>query len=103
MPTLNSYSAAFQNSFTHQYYVFLLETFIYGSEVLTSSHQIHRTMFSQFFFGFVLFRVVNAGGPIFPLDYGTFQGASDGNLTKFLGVPFARPMCVFLPYYDYIF
>ncbi|KAJ7121112.1 Alpha/Beta hydrolase protein [Mycena epipterygia] len=29
--------------------------------------------------------------PIVSLDYGTFQGAYDGNLTKFLGVPFSRP------------
>ncbi|KAJ7614264.1 hypothetical protein DFH06DRAFT_1238100 [Mycena polygramma] len=26
-----------------------------------------------------------------PMVTGTFQGASDGNITKFLGVPFARP------------
>ncbi|KAF8217207.1 Alpha/Beta hydrolase protein [Mycena galopus ATCC 62051] len=29
--------------------------------------------------------------PIVSLDYGTFLGAKDGNLTKFLGVPFAEP------------
>ncbi|KAJ7101136.1 hypothetical protein C8R44DRAFT_888097 [Mycena epipterygia] len=31
--------------------------------------------------------------PIASLDYGTSQGAYDGNLTKFLGVPFSRPTC----------
>ncbi|KAJ7457149.1 carotenoid ester lipase precursor [Mycena galericulata] len=29
--------------------------------------------------------------PIVSLDYGTFLGAKDGNLTKFLGVPFCKP------------
>ncbi|KAJ7101046.1 sterol esterase [Mycena epipterygia] len=33
--------------------------------------------------------------PIISLDYGTFQGVHDGNLTKFLGVPFARPVARF--------
>ncbi|KAJ7236114.1 carotenoid ester lipase precursor [Mycena rebaudengoi] len=31
-----------------------------------------------------------AQSPIVSLDYGTFLGAKDGNLTKFLGVPFAQ-------------
>ncbi|KAJ7494862.1 sterol esterase [Mycena galericulata] len=30
--------------------------------------------------------------PTVSLDYGVFQGATDGNLSKFLGVPFARPV-----------
>jgi hypothetical protein len=28
------------------------------------------------------------------LQYATFQGVNDGNLTKFLGVPFAQPVYV---------
>ncbi|KAJ7766385.1 carotenoid ester lipase precursor [Mycena maculata] len=39
--------------------------------------------------------VGSACGPIVSLDYGTFEGARDGNLTKFLGVPFARPTARF--------
>ncbi|KAJ6506654.1 Alpha/Beta hydrolase protein [Mycena sanguinolenta] len=42
-----------------------------------------------------LFPVVAANGPIVSLDYGTFLGATDGNLTKFLGIPFARPTARF--------
>ncbi|KAJ6477769.1 carotenoid ester lipase precursor [Mycena sanguinolenta] len=38
-----------------------------------------------------LFRIVAADGPTVSLDYGTFLGATDGNLTKFLGIPYARP------------
>ncbi|KAJ7099147.1 Alpha/Beta hydrolase protein, partial [Mycena epipterygia] len=33
--------------------------------------------------------------PIVSLNYGTFQGAYDGNLTKFLGVPFSSPTARF--------
>ncbi|KAJ6468686.1 sterol esterase [Mycena vitilis] len=32
-----------------------------------------------------------SGAPTVALNYGVFQGAADGNLSKFLGVPFARP------------
>ncbi|KAJ7511629.1 carotenoid ester lipase precursor [Mycena galericulata] len=32
-----------------------------------------------------------AESPIVSLDYGNFLGVQDGNLTKFLGVPFAQP------------
>ncbi|KAJ7238856.1 carotenoid ester lipase precursor [Mycena haematopus] len=42
-----------------------------------------------------LFFVVTANNPRVSLDYGTFQGAIDGNLTKFLGIPFARPTARF--------
>ncbi|KAF8134091.1 sterol esterase [Mycena galopus ATCC 62051] len=35
-----------------------------------------------------------AGSPILSLDYGTFRGTIDGNLTKFLGIPYARPTSV---------
>ena len=31
-----------------------------------------------------------SGAPTITLDYGTFQGTSTGNLTLFLGMPFAR-------------
>jgi carboxylesterase type B len=48
-------------------------------------------MLSQLFLAFEIFALVTAGGPLVSLDYGTFQGAADGNLTKFLGIPFARP------------
>lgn len=34
--------------------------------------------------------------PTVSLDYGTFLGARDGNLTKFLGIPYAQPACVML-------
>ncbi|KAJ7508277.1 carotenoid ester lipase precursor [Mycena galericulata] len=34
---------------------------------------------------------VTAESPIVSLDYGKFLGVQDGNLTKFLGVPFAQP------------
>ncbi|KAJ6555655.1 Alpha/Beta hydrolase protein [Mycena vulgaris] len=30
--------------------------------------------------------------PVVSLDYGTFLGAKDGNLTKFLGVPYSQPV-----------
>ncbi|KAJ6543584.1 carotenoid ester lipase precursor [Mycena vulgaris] len=32
-----------------------------------------------------------AGAPVVSLQYGTFRGAVDGNLSTFLGVPFAQP------------
>ncbi|KAJ6543595.1 sterol esterase [Mycena vulgaris] len=32
-----------------------------------------------------------AGAPVISLQYGTFRGAADGNLSTFLGVPFAQP------------
>ncbi|KAF7373909.1 Carboxylic ester hydrolase [Mycena sanguinolenta] len=38
-----------------------------------------------------LFPIVAPDGPTVSLEYGTFLGATDGNLTKFLGIPFARP------------
>ncbi|KAJ7622585.1 carotenoid ester lipase precursor [Mycena polygramma] len=37
------------------------------------------------------FSLSAAHGPVVTLDYGTFEGANDGSLTNFLGVPFARP------------
>ncbi|KAJ7894852.1 carotenoid ester lipase precursor [Mycena olivaceomarginata] len=52
-------------------------------------------MLSQLFLAFEIFSLVTAGVPIVSLDYGTFQGAADGNLTKFLGIPFARPTARF--------
>ncbi|KAJ7921392.1 Alpha/Beta hydrolase protein [Mycena leptocephala] len=39
--------------------------------------------------------LVTAYRPLVSLHYGTFEGATDGNLTKFLGVPFARPAARF--------
>ncbi|KAJ7700755.1 Alpha/Beta hydrolase protein, partial [Mycena rosella] len=36
-----------------------------------------------------------ATGPIVTLPYAMFQGVDDGNLTKFLGVPFAQPVARF--------
>ncbi|KAJ7793047.1 Alpha/Beta hydrolase protein [Mycena olivaceomarginata] len=41
---------------------------------------------------YILFFIASvvAGPPTISLSYGTFQGLSDGNLTKFLGVPFAQ-------------
>lgn len=35
------------------------------------------------------------GAPVVALKYGVFQGAFDGNLSTFLGVPFAQPTYVF--------
>ncbi|KAF7362887.1 Carboxylic ester hydrolase [Mycena venus] len=35
--------------------------------------------------------VVNAGAPVVTLEYGVFEGAFDGNLSTFRGVPFAKP------------
>ncbi|KAJ6578139.1 sterol esterase [Mycena capillaripes] len=35
--------------------------------------------------------VANAGAPTIALNYGVFQGKIDGNLSTFLGVPFAQP------------
>ncbi|KAJ7339981.1 carotenoid ester lipase precursor [Mycena albidolilacea] len=52
-------------------------------------------MLSQLFLALEIFVLVTAGGPLVSLDYGTFQGAADGNLTKFLGIPFARPTARF--------
>ncbi|KAJ7921413.1 carotenoid ester lipase precursor, partial [Mycena leptocephala] len=43
----------------------------------------------------LLLSVVAAYGPLVSLHYGTFEGATDGNLTKFLGVPFAHPAARF--------
>ncbi|KAJ7629744.1 sterol esterase [Mycena polygramma] len=34
-----------------------------------------------------------ASAPIIALSYGVFQGVADGNLSTFLGVPFAQPAC----------
>ncbi|KAJ6451390.1 sterol esterase [Mycena vitilis] len=39
----------------------------------------------------VSFRSVLANAPTVALDYGVFQGAINGNLSTFLGVPFAQP------------
>ncbi|KAJ7471064.1 carotenoid ester lipase precursor [Mycena latifolia] len=36
-----------------------------------------------------------AGGPLITLPYGVFRGAADGNLSTFLGVPFAQPAARF--------
>ncbi|KAF8993620.1 Alpha/Beta hydrolase protein [Cyathus striatus] len=33
----------------------------------------------------------NASGPVVKLDYGSFEGVESGNITKFLGMPFAAP------------
>ncbi|KAJ6543596.1 carotenoid ester lipase precursor [Mycena vulgaris] len=38
-----------------------------------------------------------AGAPVISLQYGTFRGAADGNLSTFLGVPFAQPALWFIP------
>ncbi|KAJ7623847.1 carotenoid ester lipase precursor [Mycena polygramma] len=38
--------------------------------------------------------VAGAGPPTVALTYGVFQGAVDGNLSTFLGIPFAKPACV---------
>jgi len=32
-----------------------------------------------------------AGGPVVSLKYATFEGASEGGVDRFLGVPYARP------------
>ncbi|KAJ7732372.1 sterol esterase [Mycena maculata] len=53
------------------------------------SHRLILLVLSAFF------HLVSSISPIVSLDYGTFQGAIDGNLTKFLGVPFARPVTRF--------
>ncbi|KAJ6578101.1 carotenoid ester lipase precursor [Mycena capillaripes] len=43
-------------------------------------------------FGLIVPKVANAvPAPIVSLKYGVFQGAADGNLSTFLGVPFAQP------------
>ncbi|KAJ7340004.1 carotenoid ester lipase precursor [Mycena albidolilacea] len=52
-------------------------------------------MLSQFLLALKWIPLLTAGSPIISLDYGTFQGATDGNLTKFLGIPFARPTARF--------
>ncbi|KAF8143469.1 carotenoid ester lipase precursor [Mycena galopus ATCC 62051] len=39
--------------------------------------------------------IANAKGPTVTLNYGVFEGAIDGNLSKFLGVPFAQPAARF--------
>ncbi|KAJ7323875.1 Alpha/Beta hydrolase protein [Mycena albidolilacea] len=46
---------------------------------------------------YILFFIASvvAGPPTISLSYGTFQGLSDGNLTKFLGVPFAQSCVLF--------
>ncbi|KAJ7471024.1 sterol esterase [Mycena latifolia] len=36
-----------------------------------------------------------AGAPLITLPYGVFRGATDGNLSTFLGVPFAKPAARF--------
>ncbi|KAJ7121135.1 sterol esterase [Mycena epipterygia] len=54
-------------------------------------------LFNNFLFALATFSSTVAAKPTSPivsLDYGTFQGIYDGNLTKFLGVPFSRPRCV---------
>ncbi|KAJ7266555.1 carotenoid ester lipase precursor [Mycena rebaudengoi] len=40
-------------------------------------------------------RVASASSPTVALPYATFQGSNDGNLTKFLGIPFSRPVSRF--------
>ncbi|KAJ7278212.1 sterol esterase, partial [Mycena rebaudengoi] len=37
----------------------------------------------------------SASSPIVALPYATFQGINDGNLTKFLGIPFSQPVARF--------
>ncbi|KAJ7738769.1 sterol esterase [Mycena metata] len=48
---------------------------------------------------FILFRSssASAGAPTVSLPYGTFQGFTEGNLTKYLGVPFASASRFELP------
>ncbi|KAF8151883.1 sterol esterase [Mycena galopus ATCC 62051] len=50
--------------------------------------------FPLFLLAFKLFSLATAGSSIVSLEYGDFQGAIDGNLTKFLGIPYARPTYV---------
>ncbi|KAJ7266558.1 carotenoid ester lipase [Mycena rebaudengoi] len=40
-------------------------------------------------------RVASASSPTVVLPYATFKGSNDGNLTKFLGIPFSRPVSRF--------
>jgi hypothetical protein len=41
-------------------------------------------------------RVARESFPIVALPYATFQGINDGNLTKFLGIPYSRPVYVLI-------
>ncbi|KAJ6482643.1 Alpha/Beta hydrolase protein [Mycena sanguinolenta] len=45
--------------------------------------------------GFAVSTGAASPGPTVSLDYGTFLGINDGNLTKFLGVPFSAPTARF--------
>ncbi|KAF8188824.1 Alpha/Beta hydrolase protein [Mycena galopus ATCC 62051] len=45
--------------------------------------------------GLALSTAAASPGPTLSLDYGTFLGVGDGNLTKFLGVPFSAPTARF--------
>ncbi|KAJ7033034.1 carotenoid ester lipase precursor [Mycena alexandri] len=46
-------------------------------------------MFPFRLFSFFILSVAVAGAPTVSLSYGTFQGFTEGNVTKYLGVPFA--------------
>ncbi|KAJ7158228.1 carotenoid ester lipase precursor [Mycena crocata] len=39
--------------------------------------------------------IAEAGAPVVALQYGVFKGASNGNLSTFLGVPFSQPIARF--------
>ncbi|KAL0948885.1 hypothetical protein HGRIS_009001 [Hohenbuehelia grisea] len=49
----------------------------------------HIFQFTASFFEVVSLNRVGGSTPFVTLDYGTFLGAQDGNLTSFLGIPFA--------------
>jgi hypothetical protein len=65
---------------------------IEAAQVSATAYRILPMLTLRFFISLTSYlSVVAAYGPLVSLHYGTFEGATDGNLTKFLGVPFARP------------
>jgi hypothetical protein len=65
---------------------------IESAQVSATAHRIPLMLTLLFFISLTSYSsLVTAYRPLVSLHYGTFEGATDGNLTKFLGVPFARP------------
>ncbi|KAJ7690242.1 Alpha/Beta hydrolase protein [Mycena rosella] len=57
---------------------------------------VYYSIFLATFISLLSATVVVATGPKVTLPYATFQGVDDGNLAKFLGVPFAQPVYLLL-------
>ncbi|KAJ7224747.1 Alpha/Beta hydrolase protein [Mycena haematopus] len=81
------------------YYSLLLVKHLYipdaAEPFILKSSSNQPMLFELFLLASQLLFLVTADSPRISLDYGIFEGAIDGNLTKFLGIPFSRPTARF--------